>query len=103
LFFRYERQLAARVTELTQRAGDTIAQNIELRREIDEVCSAAQQHDRVVFWSHFYTASCFAAASSYFAVDALCSSPVLQIRRNHVTLKAEISGARISTQHVYYQ
>ena len=40
---RYERQLAARVTELTQRAGDTIAQNVELRREIDEACSAGQQ------------------------------------------------------------
>ncbi len=41
--FRYERQLAARVTELTQRAGDTITQNVELRREIDEACSTVQQ------------------------------------------------------------
>ena len=33
----YERQLAARVTDLTQRAGDGIAVNVELRREIDEM------------------------------------------------------------------
>jgi hypothetical protein len=50
-----------------------------------------------------YAALHSSTTASYFAVDALCSSPVLQIRRNHVTLKAEISGARISTQHVYYQ
>jgi hypothetical protein len=37
---RYERQLTGRVTELTQRAGDTISHNVELRREIDEVRSA---------------------------------------------------------------
>ena len=51
----YERQLVARVTELTQRAGDTVTQNIELRREIDEMrreyCTlnaeaAALQHGR---------------------------------------------------------
>jgi hypothetical protein len=35
-FARYERQLAARVTELNQRAGDTISRNLELRRQIDE-------------------------------------------------------------------
>jgi hypothetical protein len=68
LFSRYERQLAARVTELTQHAGDTIAQNVELRRQIDEASNVQ------------------ATATFLFA------TVLLQIRRDHVTLNAEAAG-----------
>jgi hypothetical protein len=72
---RYERQLTGRVTELTQRAGDTISHNVELRREIDEVRCAR-------LWQR------------------LLSDLELQIRRNYMTLKAETAGEIHGTPNI---
>ncbi len=78
LFCRYERQLAARVTEFTQRAGDTIAHNVELRRQIDEASSFVLK----------------------FAVLFLFSTVFLQSRREHVTLNTEVQGVMLPLRQV---